>query len=401
MIPLEEAQTHVLDRCSVLPSAAVALRQARGLVTAASVAADEQIPPFDNTAVDGFAVRAADVAGASDAAPANLRIVGTIAAGAAPTVPVGEGEAIRIMTGAPMPDGADAVAMVEWTSVEGDMVAIDREVQLGNAVRGAGEDLQPGDPVFDVGVELTPGHLGVLASIGRYEVEVVRRPTIGVFSTGDELIEGPQTLAPGQIRDSNRHTLIALAERDGFTAVDLGMIPDDEDAIEAAVRSGAADCDALLTSGGVSMGDYDYVKAVLARIADMRWMQVAIKPAKPLAFGLFDDTPVFGLPGNPVSSMVSYELFARPGIRKMAGHRQLHRPRMSGVAGQDWRRGPDGKTHFVRTRIERSGGTHAITSAGGQGSHQLTAMAGADALAVLPDGDGVGEGERLEFFFVN
>ena len=401
MIPLDEAQAHVLDRCAPLPSAAVALREARGLVTTAAVAANEQIPPFDNTAVDGFAVRAADVAGASEADPARLTVIGTIAAGAAPTVPVGEGEAIRIMTGAPMPDGADAVAMVEWTSVDGDTVSIDREVGLGNAVRGAGEDLQPGDAVFESGVELTPGHLGVLASIGRYEVDVVKRPRIGVFSTGDELIEGPQALEPGQIRDANRHTLIALAERDGFDAVDLGMIPDDEDAIEAAVRNGAAECDALLTSGGVSMGDYDYVKAVLARIADMRWMQVAIKPAKPLAFGLMDGTPVFGLPGNPVSSMVSYELFARPGIRKMAGHQELHRPRLSGVAGQDWRRGPDGKTHFVRTRVERSGGTHAITSAGGQGSHQLTAMAGADALAVLPDGDGVGEGERMEFFFVN
>jgi molybdopterin molybdotransferase len=300
-----------------------------------------------------------------------------------------------------MPVGADAVAMVEWTTVEGDCVCIDREVSEGDAVRGAGEDLQPGDLVFEAGVELTPGHLGVLASIGRYEVEVVARPKVGVFSTGDELIEGSQELGPGQIRDSNRHTLIALVERDGFEAVDLGMIPDDEAAIEAAVRRGVGECDALVTSGGVSMGDYDYVKAVLSRIADMRWMQVAIKPAKPLAFGLVDGTPVFGLPGNPVSSMVSYELFARPGIRKMSGHSVLHRPRLSGVSGQAWTRGPDGKTHFVRTRIDAGDGTFRVISAGGQGSHQLTAMAGADALAVLPDGPGAAAGDDLEFFYIN
>lgn len=404
MIPLDEAQAHVIDRCPPLPVVSMPLREARGLITAERVTSPEQIPPFDNTAVDGFAVRAADtaVAGADgDGASVSLRIVGTIAAGAAPTAPVGPGEAMRIMTGAPMPDGADAVAMVEWTSVAGDTVTIDRSVSVGDAVRRAGEDLQPGDAVFEAGTELTPGHLGVLASIGRYDVKVAKRPRVGVFSTGDELVEGSQPLRPGQIRDANRHTLIALVERDGFEAVDLGMVPDDEETIEAAVRSGAADCDALLTSGGVSMGDYDYVKAVLGRIADMRWMQVAIKPAKPFAFGLIGDTPVFGLPGNPVSSMVSYELFARPGLRSMMGHAVLHRPRVVGVAGQDWRRGPDGKTHFVRVRIDTSDGDHAVVSAGGQGSHQLTAMAGADALAIVPDGDGFALGDAMPFFWLH
>lgn len=398
MIPLEEAQAFVLDRCSLLPVDSVPLRGARGLVTAEPVAAAEQIPPFDNTAVDGFAIRAEDLANASSDAPAELEIVGTIAAGAAPTVPVLAGQAIRIMTGAPLPDGADAVAMVEWTSTEGSRVLIDRSVGAGDAVRHAGEDLQPGDLVFDARVELSPGHLGVLASLGRYEVSVFRRPRIGVFSTGDELVEGPQGLEAGQIRDSNRHTLIALVERDGFEAVDLGIIRDGEAAIEAAVRGGVADCDALLTSGGVSMGDFDYVKAVLGRIGDMRWMQVAIKPAKPFAFGLVDDIPVFGLPGNPVSSMVSYELFGRPGIRKMAGHRDLHRSRLLGISDQKWGRQPDGKTHFVRCKIALDNGVFRVSSAGGQGSHQLTAMAGADALAVLGDGDGVDEGDALEFF---
>lgn len=370
------------------------------MVTASSVAAAEQIPPFDNTAVDGFALHAADTVGATEATPASLTVVGTIAAGDAPTRPVERGEAIRIMTGAPLPDGADAVAMVEWTRTEGDQVLIDQTVELGNAVRHAGEDLEPGDLVFEPGTELTPGHLGVLASIGRYEVDVIRRPIVGVFSTGDELVEGAQQLQPGQIRDANRHTLLALLERDGYEAVDLGMIRDDEALIEDAVRGGVERCDAVLTSGGVSMGDYDYVKAVLDRIGDMRWMQVAIKPAKPLAFGLVDDTPVFGLPGNPVSSMVSFELFARPGLRKMMGHGTLHRERLLGTTAQDFRRRPDGKTHFARVRIERDHAVFRIRSAGGQGSHQLTAMAGADALAILPDGDGVESDAPMEFFFI-
>ena len=401
MIPLREAQQYVLDRCERLSQGLVPLQSARGMVTASAVSASERIPPFDNTAVDGFAVRAADLAGASEASPARLTVVGTIAAGDAPTVPVGAGQAIRIMTGAPMPAGADAVAMVEWTRIEGDDVLIDRPVAVGDAVRGAGEDLEPGDRVFDAGTELSPGHLGVLASIGEYDVAVDKRPVVGVFSTGDELIEGPQPLEPRQIRDANRQTLRALLERDQFETVDLGLIRDDEAAIEQAVRDGVGRCDAIVTSGGVSMGDYDYVKAVLDRIGDMRWMQVAIKPAKPLAFGLVDGTPVFGLPGNPVSSMVSFELFARPALRQMMGHLDLHRPRYRGTTVAAWRRGVDGKTHFVRVGIERSDEGFVIASAGGQGSHQLTAMAGADALAVLPDGEGVAAGSELEFFFVN
>lgn len=401
MIELSEAQEFVLDRCRPMGVDSVDIRHARGMVMAQAVVAPERIPPFDNTAVDGFAVQAADTASASAEAPARLEVIDTIPAGGTPSVPVGPGQAVRIMTGAPLPDGADAVVMVEWTSFDNGVVAIDRAADVGHAVRRAGEDLQPGDSVLEPGTELTPGHVGVLASIGRYSVDVVGRPRVGVFSTGDELIEGPQALQPGQIRDANRHTLLALLEREHYETVDLGLIPDDEAAIEDAVRGGVASCDAILTSGGVSMGDYDYVKAVLDRIGDMRWMQVAIKPAKPLAFGLVDNTPVFGLPGNPVSSMVSFELFARPGLRKMMGHAQVHRPRFWGVSTQDWRRTSDGKTHFVRVTVEHQDGVLSVGSAGGQGSHQLTAMAGADALAVLADGDGLRQGDPIEFFFVN
>lgn len=401
MIPLSEAQDYVIGQCDRLPATEVSIRDARGMVTASAVAAAEHIPPFSNTAVDGYAVQAADTSGASDSSPVSLAVVGTIAAGDAPTMTITAGQAAKIMTGAPLPDGADAVVMVEVTESTGDDVLVSSGVAVGQAVRNAGEDLQPGDLVFDAGTELTPGHLGVLASIGRYDVEVWRKPKVGVFSTGDELVESSRPLEPGQIRDSNRYTLLSLLERDDLEVVDLGVIPDAEDLIEEAVRRGVNDCDALLTSGGVSMGDYDYVKAVLDQIGDMRWMQVGIKPAKPLAFGLVDGVPVFGLPGNPVSSMVSFELFARPALRRMMGHSQLHRPRLIGSTAQPWPRRPDGKTHFIRVKVDRDNGIFALRSAGGQGSHQLTAMAGADALAVLADGDGVHEGDVLEFFFIN
>jgi molybdenum cofactor synthesis domain-containing protein len=229
------------------------------------------------------------------------------------------------------------------------------------------------------------------------------------MSTGDELVTGSAPLQPGQIRDSNRPALLALVEHAGFEPVDLGRAPDDEAAIAAGLARGVTTCDAVLTSGGVSMGDIDLVKVVLDRLGDMRWMQVAIRPAKPLAFGVVRSpdkrsVPVFGLPGNPVSSLVSFELFARPGLRRLAGypHPRVHRPRMAATADEALTRRPDGKTHFVRVLAEAGerGALH-VRSSGGQGSHQLAAMARANALAVLPDGDGVTLGGRVEVILLD
>ena len=401
MITLDEAREYVLAGCRVAAPIDVALRGALGLVLAEEVVAAEAIPPFANTAVDGFAVRAADVA----AAPVTLRVVGTLAAGTAPERAVGPGEAIRIMTGAPMPDGADSAVMVEVTelSVDGTTVRIDRSVEVGASVRGVGEDVQPGQVVFTPGAVLSAGHLGVLASLGRVRARVHPRPRVGVLSTGDELVEGPQPLAPGQIRDSNRLALLALVEQSGCVAVDLGLVRDDEAAITAAIEHGVRTCDALVTSGGVSMGAFDYVKVVLDRIGEMRWMQVAIKPAKPLAFGIVGGVPVFGLPGNPVSSMVSYELFARPALRKMMGFapRSWVRSPVRAVVDEALYRRPDGKIHFARVAatLEADGRYH-VRSAGGQGSHHLSAMANASALAVLPDGNGVAAGGSVDLLLL-
>jgi molybdenum cofactor synthesis domain-containing protein len=394
LTPLEEVQAAVLRECVPLTPRAVDLQEALGCVTSMPLEAEESVPPFDNTAMDGFAVRAVD----SIDPPTELKIVGTLAAGADPSgVEVRTGEAVRIMTGAPMPAGADAVVMVEQTHTEGDVVVVDHHADVGEHVRRAGDDLKPGDVVVESGTVLTPAHLGVLASLGYQRVPVFPRPRVGVLSTGDELVEGPQDLRPGQIRDSNRPTLLALVRQSGFVAVDLGLARDDEVTIAGAVERGLATCDALVTSGGVSVGDFDYVKAVLDRLGSMQWWQVAIRPAKPLAFGTVQGKPVFGLPGNPVSSMVSFELFARPALRQMGGHRRLFRPQVEAVVAEPIRRRPDGKLHLVRV-IAAAGedGRWRVRPVGGQGSHQLAAAAAANALALVPDGDGVAAGGAVK-----
>jgi molybdopterin molybdotransferase len=393
MISVDEARRVILAACPPLAPRWLPLAGALGCVTAGEVVAGHDVPSFANSAMDGFAVRAADTAGA----PVTLQVVGTAAAGAPPGVEVGPGQAVRIMTGGVLPDGADAVVMVERTSSAGDQVTIEAAASPGDHIRRPGEDLRAGQVLFEPGTELGPGHLGVLASVGAETVEVVPPARVGVLSTGDELVAGVGDLRPGQIRDSNRPMLLALVAQAGFVPVDLGTAPDDEGAITAAIERGVADCDAILSSGGVSVGDFDYVKVVLDRLGEMHWWQVAVKPAKPLAFGTVDGTPVFGLPGNPVSSLVSFELFARPALRQMTGHSTLLRPEVPAIAEEPLRRQPDGKLHLVRVVAtpDADGRLH-VRSSGGQGSHLLRAMALANALALLPDGDGVEAGGSVK-----
>jgi molybdenum cofactor synthesis domain-containing protein len=313
---------------------------------------------------------------------------------------VGAGEAIRIMTGAPIPDGADAVVMVERTSAEdgGDTVVVEVEVPTGNHIRAAGEDLAPGQEVFPAFTQLSPGHLGVLASLGLRKVPVFPRARVGVLSTGDELVDGPGELRPGQIRDSNRHTLVALLRDAGCEPIDLGVVRDDLEEVRTAIVNGIESADALVTTGGVSMGDFDEVKKVLNDLGgEMAWMQIAIKPAKPLSFAMVGEKPIFGLPGNPASSMVSFELFARPALRKLMGHAEPRRPALVAIADDGLRRQPDGKLHLVRVlaKFEGDGRCH-VRSAGGQGSNLLRSMALADALALVPDGEGIEAGGEVD-----
>ncbi len=388
--PLEDAQSLVLEACAPLAPVEMSLALARGLVLASDVVAAEQVPPFENTAVDGYAVRSADVT----AVPIELTVVGEVAAGASTDRVLGPGEAIRIMTGAPMPAGADAVVMVEDSElVSADRVRLSRAVQPGSSVRAAGDDIQPGDPLFAAGTEIRPTVAAVLASVNARTVNVHPRVTVAVLSTGDELVDDGSPLAPGQIRESNRTMLAGLLAEAGCNVIDVGTVRDDEIELERVLREVAGKCDAIVSSGGVSMGDYDVVKAVLGRIAEMTWLQIAIKPAKPFAFGTLDGTPVFGLPGNPVSSLVSFELIARPALRRMMGHRRLARPSLVAVSDDGIRRKPDGKVHLIRVNTTfGDDGRFRVTPVGAQGRHQLAATALADAIAIVPDGDGIPPG---------
>ena len=405
----DEARQYVLDCCaplSPLKPQRLALSEAMGLVLAEAIVAGEDVPPFANSAVDGYAVRAADVV----ATPVELQVIDEVAAGASSSAVVGAGEAIRIMTGAPMPAGADAAVMVEETERldGGARVLVRRGVQPGDAVRRIGDDVRVGTRLFEPGQVVTPPVAGVLASVNARQVLVIPRVRVAVLSTGDELIADGSPLAPGQIRESNKTMLLGMVAAAGCTAVDYGIVRDDEALLEATLRRAAVECDAIVTSGGVSMGDYDVVKAVLSRIAEMRWMQIAIKPAKPFAFGLLAtpapspsgparQVPVFGLPGNPVSSLVSFVLFARPALRRMLGQQQIDNLRVTAVADAPLPRRSDGKTHYARVAGEFSvDGRYHVRPIGGQGSHQLAATAAATALAVVPDGDGIAAGGSVD-----
>jgi molybdopterin molybdotransferase len=398
--PLEDAQEFVWRHCPPLPAIATGCTNAAGYVLAADVTAHEAVPPFANTAVDGYAVKAADLATAGADTPVELPVVDEVAAGAHTERVLQPGEAIRIMTGAPIPPGADAVVMVEHTERldGGARVAVRAGVAAGAAIRPAGSDVQPGELVFPAGTVVTPAVVGVLASVNALTVQVHRRARVAVLSTGDELVTDGGPLGPGQIRESNLSMLVAALADAGCNVDDFGVVPDDEARLESVLRQAAAECDAVVTSGGVSMGDYDVVKAVLARIAEMHWMQIAIKPAKPFAFGMIEvadgrGTPVFGLPGNPVSSLVSFELLARPALRQMMGHERIGRPRVLAIADDGIARRPDGKLHLDRVIAEwGSDGRCHVRSARAQGSHQLAATATANAIAEVPDGPGVAPG---------
>ncbi len=401
MIPLSEARDHVLSKIKPLAPSRMALDQTLGLVLAEPVQAHDPIPGFANTAMDGYAVQAADT---SDV-PVELAVVGTIGAGHDGDLPIGTGQSARIMTGAPLPQGADAVVKVESTSLNdaGDRVRVKERVEPGNHIRYPGEDVAAGERVLEAGLMVTPGRVGLLASAGAYEVAAFPRPRVGVLSTGDELVDTAVPLRRGQIRDTNRRILLSLVAEAGFEGVDLGIARDRPEEIEQAFRVGVADCDAVLSSGGVSMGDYDYVKVVLDQIGDMRWMQIAIKPAKPFAFGLVDEIPIFGLPGNPVSSMVSFELLAKPALRLMAGFgaANLGPTIVKAQCGEDLHH-HDGKTHYMRMIAQRdSSGVLHVRSSGGQGSHQLAAMTRADVLAIIPDNATVRQGDLVDVIVLN
>lgn len=387
MLTVEEAQEIVLDSVSVSGIERVPLSESQGRVLAEDVAPRFDVPPHDNSSVDGYAVMAADTAGASTDAPCRLEVLEEIPAGTVPAARVVPGKTSRIMTGAFLPDGADAVVMVENTRQQEDDVAILKAVKPGQNVRYRGEDVRQGQHVLFGGTEIGPGEIGLLAAFQRSQVSVRRRPVVAVLSTGDEVVEIDERLVPGKIVNSNSYSLAALVRECNGRPVNLGIAGDCEPEIAKAIQS-ALSADLVLSTGGVSVGDYDYVKKVLEDLgADMRFWRVKMKPGKPLAYGLLQGKPFFGLPGNPVSCMVSFLLFARPAIRKMMGYGpdDWRLPAVQAELENDLTAGGD-RRHYLRARVTCNGGRFFASTVAGQGSGMLSSMTGTNGLVVVETG---------------
>ena len=388
MIPLDEAKRFVLEGIVALPPRALPLEEALGCVVAEQIVAKESVPGFTNSSMDGFALRAHDTASGS----VRLTITDAVMAGDVSSLRLGAGEAMRIMTGAPLPDGADSVCMIEEAVVEDDAtVRIPRVIARGEHVRYPGDDIRAGQLLLTRGTELNAPNVAVLAGQGFTSAVVHARPRVGVLSTGNELSRSSGPLAPGQIRDTNRPLLLALLRQSGFTAVDLGVAEDTHEAITRHLAEGVAQCDAVISTGGVSVGDVDHVKHVIGELGGdhARWMQVAIRPGKPFAFGVVGAarTPVFGLPGNPVSTRVSFELFVRPALRTLAGHEHVERLSVHAMLDVVVPPARDGRLHLVHVsaRMLDDGLVH-VRSAARPGSHLLHAVADANAIALVPEG---------------
>ena len=395
---LEDARHVVLERVRPLGTEAVPLPEALGRVLADDVASVDPVPGFDNSAMDGFAVRAADTSGASLESPATLLVVDESRAGHPATAALGEGEAIGISTGAVIPEGADSVVRVEDTSSRDGRVEIEAEVVTGNNLRRAGDDIEAGAVVLGEGTRLGAAELGVLASVGLAEVPCSRRPRLAVLTTGDELLEPNEPARPGGVRNSNAYTIPALALSAGAEVVGIETVRDEPESTRAAIE-GMLDGEIAVICGGVSVGEHDHVKGALAslEVEEVFW-RVALKPGKPTWFGISPSgTLVFGLPGNPVSAMVTFLLFVRPAITAMTGAPDSAH-RLRAILDEELPK-PPGRAHAVRCRLElRDDGWHARPT-GDQDSHILTSMLGADALAIVPaeaDPPAVGETVELE-----
>jgi molybdopterin molybdotransferase len=385
-----QASALILADIQALPALRVPLREAHGAVLAAEVVSPISIPPWDNSSMDGYAVRAADVAGAREHAPAVLRVVGTIAAGGVADYVVGPGEAVRIMTGAPIPAGADSVVRVEDTDGGTDRVTVHNARDAGRNLRPHGEDLRRGDVAVARGTLVGAAQLGVLASVGATHVDVHRRPRVGILSSGDELVDVDrfdEVVAGRRIVASNSYTLWALVRAAGAEPVDLGLVGDDPAAIRARIEQGLSSCDVLLTSGGISVGAFDFTRAVLTELgAELRLWRVRMRPGAPIGFGLLRGIPWLGLPGNPVSAMVTFELFARPALRRMAGHRLLFRRPLSVRLAEPIALAAP-LMHFMRAVVTPAADGAPVTArlTGPQGSGLLTSMERANALVVVPE----------------
>lgn len=402
MISVEEARRIILENIRPLKETeAKEMCSCLGRVLAFDLMAKENIPPFSNSAMDGFAARAKDLAGASRENPKTLEVIESLAAGYTARRSVGSMRAIRIMTGAPLPKGADSVVMVEDTKNKEEFVIIFKEVEKGENVRYAGEDVKKGEIVIKNGTVLKSGHIGLLASLGAGKIKVFRQPRVAILATGDELVEIGQRLSPGKIRNSNAYSLYGQALKMAALPILLGIARDNKKDLEQKIRKGLS-ADMLLVSGGVSVGDYDFVKDVLKDLGtQMKFWRVAMKPGKPLAFGMMNGVPVFGLPGNPVSSMISFEQFVRPALLKMSGAREISRFYLPAIAKEDFEK-KKGLRYFLRVILENKDGQLYASLTGPQGSGILKSMALANGIMELPeDMEVLRKGEKAKVTYLD
>ena len=407
MIKVNEALKTVLASINILPSEEIKLIESLGRVLAEDIYADVDIPLLDNSAMDGYAVKFADITGVSKDKPKSLEVVDDIQAGYLSKKILKNNQAIRIMTGAVIPEGADSVVMVEETEKEGkDKVKIFKEARPGDNLRRKGEDIKKGDLVFSKGTLLNSAHVGTLASLGKSNIKVARKPKVAVLATGDEVIDVDEKLEPGKLRSSNTYTLYSQVLNSGGIPKNLGIAKDKPEELEAKLKEGF-DCDLILTSGGVSVGDYDLVKFILAKMGvDIKFWKVAMRPGKPLVFGMISADggkriPVFGLPGNPVSSMISFEAFVRPAILKMLGQQQDTRKEVDAVLEEDIKK-KKGLRYFTRAQTRWEDGVYLVRTTGPQGSGILKSMALANSLIILPeDEEFIEKGTRVTVRFLD
>ena len=398
-LTVADALQRVLSAVSVLGVETVDLLDSLGRVLAEGVVARDSLPPFDNSSMDGYALRAENIANATRETPTTLRVIGDVAAGYWPEIELEDGTAARIMTGAPVPAGATAVVPVEdtdegWKDRERplpEQVKIYRSVGEGDYIRPKGDDFKTNDTILKKGHLIRPQEISVLASLGVPKVIVYRRAKIGILATGDELVAVEDELSPGKIRNSNGYAQAAQVAALGAVPIRLGVARDSAESVRAKLQAGIdAGVDMFISSAGVSVGAFDVVKDVLDTDGDVNFWRVRMRPGKPLAFGTYAGIPYVGLPGNPVSSMVSFDRFARPAILKMMGHAQLERRNVVATVTEEIK--SDGRESYIRAIVTEQDGGYVARTTGGQGSHMITSLVKANALLVIPEGVKLVEG---------
>jgi len=401
MLKVEEALNKILSHVEPLGAEKVSILESLGRIISENINAPRDIPPLDNSAMDGYALRSEDILKASLENRVRLEVLEDLPAGFISKKVIQRGQAIRIMTGAPVPGGADAVIPVEDTERGDGFTLVLNPVSPGENIRKAGEDVRKGDQVISAGDLVRPAEIGMMASVGRSFVSVYQRPLIAILCTGEELVDVDGVLEEGKIISSNSYTLAAQVKDCGAIPLQLGIAKDQKEDIEKKLQQGLR-ADVIISSAGISVGDYDFVKDVLKNLGmEMVFWKVAMQPGRPLAFGTIRGKPVFGLPGNPVSSMVSFEQFVRPSLLKMMGHHQLFRPVIEAILKEEIRK-KAGRRQFIRASVSLKENQYVVTTTGEQGSGILKSMVKANGLIVIPeDLEIVRAGEKVKVQLLN